>query len=128
MSRPPSDSFQSEKRKILSGYSFFFLLFMAFIVVLSVRFAWRGGKSILEGPLTIIPDFAFLWMAIVGWRYARAVRTLNAKFSWEFLFGPRPQDIDELRVWWWGRQFLWMWLTVALCMGIFVLVIWLRGG
>jgi hypothetical protein len=68
-----------------------------------------------------------LWGFIATWGMIRSARRLGARIEIGFYFAPRPEDPDELRLWFWGRQFACAFLITAISMGGFVLIMWLRG-
>lgn len=126
MTGSPNPLFRKEILKLLSAHSFAVLLFAVFVVFMGIKYAWTGSGSSLESLLEMAVYVSVLWGFITNWRRARAVRQLNAALSWQFFAGPRPDDPNELRVWWWTRQFLYALLAVGCSMGILVIVMILR--
>jgi hypothetical protein len=118
---------RKEKLRILAAIAVVPMLFAIVIAFLFIQ-SLRWDKS--EWPLLIlVVAFVsiFVWANVAHLKTARAIRDLNAVITWEFVSGPRPEDPDELRVWWWRRQFIYAWLAMAVGMLVAVAVLLLRG-
>jgi hypothetical protein len=81
------------------------MLLCSFVIVfLFLKYSFGASDSTLESATVAGFCLLFLWVGVTNLRSIRAIRYLNAEVTWEFIGGPRPEDIDELRVWWWTRQ------------------------
>ena len=96
--------FRKDVLKLLSGWAVFMLVCSFVIVFLFLKYSFSANDSTLESAMVAGFCLLFLWAGVANLRSIRAIRYLNAEVTWEFIGGPRPEDVDELRLWWWTRQ------------------------
>ena len=86
-----------------------------------------AGKSTL-GEHVILTCFAlaFAWANISWMRWVRSCAGWEGS-ALRLLFGPRPEDPDELLVWQRGRQVRYSYLAVVLFMSAFAILKWAQG-
>ena len=89
-------------------------------------FALSGHSAIDERFILTLFSIAFGWLSLSIWRWHRGCVGWEGSAS-RLLFGPRPEDPDELLVWKRGRQLRFSFLAVALFMGAFAMMKWLQG-
>jgi hypothetical protein len=104
------------------------MLLCSFIIVfLFLKYSFSTSDSTLEPAMVAAFCLLFLWVGVANLRSIRAIRYLNAEVTWEFIGGPRPADIDELRVWWWTRQAAYALIAMA-CYMLTLAIVGLFGG
>jgi hypothetical protein len=104
------------------------MLLCSFVIVfLFLKYSFGASDSTLESATVAGFCLLFLWVGVTNLRSIRAIRYLNAEVTWEFIGGPRPEDIDELRVWWWTRQAAYALIAMACYMLTLAIVGVLRG-
>ena len=127
----PALSHPALRKEVLRVLSAFFLvagLLVALpIVFLGVKYTWPRSRFSLDSLFASFVYLCVLWGFVTNWLRTRAARNLNAMVSWGFIAGPRPADIDELRVWWWTRQSLYAFAGIICAMGAFALLVIVRG-
>jgi len=97
------------------------------VVPLTFWFAWTKGKAVTQGIAETLFSFSFAWLliSILGW--FRSARRLGSSSPGRFLFGPAPEDYEEMQLWKWGRQLRFAMLSVVMTMGGVALVLWISG-
>jgi len=86
-----------------------------------------AGKSTVSEQLILI-CFALSF----GWANISMLKWVQGCVGWEgsasrLLFGPRPEDEDELAVWRRGRQLRYSFLAMVLFMGAFAILKWVQS-
>jgi len=88
--------------------------------------ALSARSAIDERLILTLFSAAFGWCSLSIWRWQRGCVGWEGSAS-RLLFGPRPEDPDELVVWQKGRQLRFSFLATALCMVAFAIMKWLQG-
>ena len=99
---------------------------LALIIVVFAIWSFRHGRAgLLEELLQLGVYGSVVWAFICTWGLNRSARELGAQIPPTFYTGPRPEDVDELRLWRWGRRFASAFASIILFMATFALVMWL---
>lgn len=112
--------FRKEWLKIHAAWAVVLLVFAIGIAALSIwSLRWRNGEWLASlGTIAFVA--CLVWGNFAMLKARRAARDLNAVITPRFYSGPRPEDPDELKVWWWGRQ--WIYAMIAMASGMLALV------
>ena len=110
-------------RQLSTSIVFLWLLPISALLLWS---ALSGHSAIAERLILTLFPIAFGWLSLSIWRWHRGC------VGWEgsadrLLFGPRPEDPDELLVWKRGRHLRFSFLAVALLMAALPIMKWLQG-
>lgn len=97
------------------------------VVPLTLWFGWtRNGRG-FEALAQTAFCASMVWFLIATMQWSRSFRKLTGVSSAKLLFGPRPDESDELKAWRCGRRCLFAFLAMIGSMAAFALVLWLRG-
>lgn len=112
--------FRKERLKIHAAWGVVVLVFALAIAALFIwSLRWRNGEWIASlGTIAFV--VCFVWGNFAALKARRAIRDLNAVITLQFFSAPRPEDPDELNIWWWGRQ--WFYAMIAMLVGMFTVV------
>jgi hypothetical protein len=103
----------------------------AFLVVipLTLWLAWARHSKTAEAIALTLFCLSFAWLNLSILRLNRSLRKLGSSSPGGLAFGlgPRPEDVDEMRLWQCGIQFRYSFLAVALSMLAFAITKWLNG-
>jgi hypothetical protein len=77
---------------------------------------WRARVGLLEGLAATLLAFSVVWCFACTVGGSFSYEKLNPRPSKLLLWGPRPQDTNELRVWKWAQAFKWGIVSVVVFM------------
>ena len=101
---------------------------LALVIVVFAVWSFRLGRAgLLEELLQLGVYGSVVWAFISTWGLNRSARELGARIPATFYTGPRPEDVDELRLWRWGRRFAAAFALIILFMATVALVMWFRN-
>jgi hypothetical protein len=106
-------------------------ILIAFLVVipLTLWLAWARHSTTAEPVVLTFFCLSFAWLNVSLLRWRRSVRNLGSSSSGKLAFGlgPRPEDLDEVRLWQVGIHLRYSFLAVILTMSAFAITKWLSG-
>ena len=97
------------------------------VVLLALWFGWSQRSSFGDALALTLFYVSFGWANISLFRWIRGIRGWEGSAS-RLLFGPRPEDSDELLVWKRGRHLRLSFLAMILTMSLFVTVKLIQGN
>jgi len=106
-----------------------FLLAFAVIIPLTVWLAWTRRSLLGEQLSLTVFCLSFAWLNVSILRRQSCLRKLGWRSPSQVAFGlgPRPDDPDELEMWWRGKHFCYSFALVLLSIIGFGIVKWLNG-
>lgn len=106
-------------------------ILVAFLIVIpfTLWLAWSHHVRAAESAtLTLFcVSFAWLNLSILGLHRSRRKLGSSLPSRLAFGFGPRPEAPDEIRLWQWGIQFRYSFLSAVLSMAAFAFTKWVNG-
>jgi hypothetical protein len=128
MNKQPDRKFQHATGSFVRASTGLSVL-LAFLLVIpfTLWFTWARHSTMSEPVVLTFFCLSFAWLNFSILKWQRNFRKLGQSSSSRLLLGPRPDDPDEQLAWRWGRQFLYSFLAVLVCMLAFAITKWLEG-